>query len=65
MKAWTVKLNKFTSADNFYSLHNSMNQYYAMNRDTFDELIEVGIVGGSKFVQLVYTETVKRDLMEQ
>jgi len=42
-----------------------MNKYYKRVRDTFDELIEVSFVGGSKFVQLVYYEAKPRSLKEQ
>jgi hypothetical protein len=42
-----------------------MNKYYERVRETFDELVEVSFVGGSKFVQLVYYEAKPRSLKEQ
>lgn len=65
IKAWTVKLSRFKSQDNFVSLQHGMNQYYARNKGSFDELIEVSFVGGGKFVQLIYMESVERDLVQQ
>jgi hypothetical protein len=62
ISAWTIKLKKFTSMDNFEMLQNSMNRYYNKVKNTFDDLIEVSFVGGSRFVQLIYLETVVRDL---
>ena len=48
--AWSIKLKKHTTQDNFENLQNSMNVYYERVQNTFDELIEVSFVGGNKFV---------------
>lgn len=48
--AWTNKLKKFETADEFQSLNLGLNQYYQRNKDTFDQLVEVSFVGNSKFV---------------
>ena len=34
--AWTNKLKKFETADNFESLNNGMNAYYTRVKDSFD-----------------------------
>ena len=63
--AWTNKLKKFETADEFQSLNNGMNAYYSKVKDSFDQLVEVSFVGNSKFVQLVYIEAKSRSLVEQ
>jgi hypothetical protein len=63
--AWTNKLKKFETPDEFASLNNGMNAYFEKVHKKFDELIEVSFVGNSKFVQLVYLEATERSLMEQ
>lgn len=63
--AWTNKLKKFETPDEFASLNNGMNAYFDKVHRKFDELIEVSFVGNSKFVQLVYLEATERSLQEQ
>lgn len=63
--AWTNKLKKFETPDEFASLNNGMNSYFDKVHKKFDELIEVSFVGNSKFVQLVYLEATERSLQEQ
>lgn len=47
-----------------FSLNNGMSQYYAKVQRNFDELIEVSLVGNSKFAQLIYMEKTERSLQE-
>lgn len=63
--AWTNKLKKFETADEFELLNTGMSFYYNEVKDTFDELVEVSFVGNSKFVQLIYIEAKPRSLVEQ
>jgi hypothetical protein len=48
--AWTNKLKKFETPDEFASLNNGMSSYYNQVKDSFHELVEVSFVGNSKFV---------------
>ena len=63
--AWTNKLKKYETADEFQSLNIGMNAYYSKVKDSFDQLVEVSFVGNSKFVQLIYIEAKARSLVEQ
>lgn len=63
--AWTNKLKKFETPDEFTALNIGMNNYYHLVRKQFDELVEVSFVGNSKFVQLIYIEAQARSLIEQ
>ena len=64
--AWTNKLKPFPkSGHDFSILESGINKYYSAIKDSFDELVELSLVGGSKFVQLIYYEAKQRDLKEQ
>jgi hypothetical protein len=65
IQAWTSKLKPFTSQDNYERLQFCMNHYFERVQCNFDELIEVSFVGGNKYVQLIYMESMKRELSEQ
>lgn len=64
--AWTNKLKTFPRAcQDFSILENALDQYFSSIRDSFDELVELSFLGGSKFVQLIYFEAKQRELQEQ
>jgi hypothetical protein len=65
IQAWTIKLKPYTTPDSFDKLHASLNRYFSLNMNNFDELVELSFIGQGKFVQLVYIETKTRDLVQQ
>ena len=41
-----------------------MNQYYISVKEKFDDLVEISLIGKSKYVQMIYIEKVERDQQE-
>lgn len=61
MLAFTTKLKAVPLND---ALNVGMSKYYTSVKDRFDVLVEVSLVGRSKYAQMVYIESVSRDLQE-
>lgn len=46
------------------AINNGMSEYFINIKEKFDKLVEISLVGRSKYVQMVYVESVNRDMQE-